>query len=75
MFIVTQSGTILNCDKMICMDLIPYNRNNTGVIKFKSEGYDFDIYSGIKSDAEDAMHTIKEGLIKGATLIDFSGGD
>ena len=42
MFIVTQSGTILNCDKMICMDLIPYNRNNTGVIKFKSEGYDFD---------------------------------
>ena len=60
MFIVTQAGTILNCDKMICMDLIPYNKNNTGVIKFKSEGYDFDVYSGIKADAEDAQKLKKE---------------
>ena len=72
MFIVTQAGTILNCDRMVCMDLITYDRNNTGVIKFKSNDIDFDVYSGIKADAEDAMYTIKEGLIKGATLIDFS---
>mgnify|MGYP006974401928 CR=1 FL=1 len=73
MFIVTQAGTILNCDKMVCMDLLTYDRNNTGVIKFKSNDFDFDVYSGIKADAEDAMYTIKEGFIKGATLIDFSG--
>lgn len=72
MFIVTQAGTILNCDNMICIDLIAYNRNSSGVIKFKSEGYDFDVYSGTEADAKDAMYTIKEGLIKGATLIDFS---
>ena len=73
MFIITQNGTILNCDRMTCMGLILHNISNTGVIKFKSNDIDFDVYSGLKADAEDAMHTIKEGLIKGATLIDFSG--
>lgn len=70
MFIKTQSGTILNFDRLICCDVVECREIAT--IKAKINDLDFEIYQGTFEDAHEAFHTIEEGLIKGASLIDFS---
>lgn len=72
MFIKTQNNTLLNMDRVICMDIIKYLNMHQAEIRAKADGFEFEIYRGDISDVEDAFHTIEEGLIKGASFIDFS---
>lgn len=71
MFIVTQNDAILNMDKTTHIYLAHY-KGNKSIVKCQMEGFDFDIYEGTKEDAEGAFYTIKEGLIKGAAMVDFT---
>lgn len=72
MFIKTQSNTLLNLGRVTCLDVLKCWNENSATVKAKADGYDFDIYSGTIEEAEDAFHTIQEGLIHGASLIDYS---
>ena len=72
MFIKTQNETILNMDRVTCCDILKSLDRNYADIRAKADGYEFEIYSGTPDNVEDAFHTIQEGLIKGASFIDFS---
>ena len=72
MYIVTQDNTLLNMDRVVCMDILKSINTNHAEIRAKADGFEFSIYGGEVNDAIDAFHTIKEGLVKGASLIDFS---
>lgn len=72
MFIKTQCGTLLNLDRVTCLDLLKYRNRDYATIKVKIDGCDFDIYTGITEEAKDAFHTLEEGLIQGASFIDYS---
>lgn len=72
MYIKTQNNTILNMDRVTCMDIIKSINTYYAEIKAKADGFEFEIYRGDISDVEGAFYTIQEGLIKGASFIDFS---
>lgn len=72
MYIITQGNTILNMDKVVCMDILKSINTYHAEIRAKADGFEFSIYEGEVNDVTDAFHTIKEGLIKGASLIDFN---
>lgn len=70
MFIVTQNDAILNMDKTTHIYVGHYKEKS--IVKCQIEGFNFDIYEGTKEDVEGAFYTIKEGLIKGAAMVDFT---
>lgn len=72
MFIKTQEGTLLNFDKITCCDVLENYRLGTASIKTKLDGMEFEIYHGSSTSVEDAFNTLTEGIVKGASLIDFS---
>lgn len=72
MYIKTQNNTLLNMNRVTCMDILKSINSYHAEIRAKADGFEFEIYRGDIDDVEDAFHTIQEGLIKGATFIDFS---
>jgi hypothetical protein len=72
MYIKTQNNTLLNMDRVVCMDILKSINTYHAEIRAKADEFEFEIYSGDINDVEDAYYTIQEGLIKGASLIDFS---
>lgn len=72
MFVKTQNNTLLNMDRVTCMDILKSINSYHAEIRAKADGFEFGIYSGDIDDVEDAFYTIQEGLIKGASFIDFS---
>ena len=72
MYIKTQNNTLLNMGRVTCMDILKSVNNCYAQIRAKVDGFEFEIYSGDISDVEDAYCTIQEGLIKGASFIDFN---
>ena len=72
MFVKTQNNTLLNMNRVTCMDILKSINTYYAEIRAKADGFEFEIYSGDMNDVEDAYHTIQEGLIKGASFIDFS---
>ena len=59
-------------NRVTCMDILKSINTYYAEIRAKADGFEFEIYSGDMNDVEDAYHTIQEGLIKGASFIDFS---
>lgn len=72
MYVKTQNSTLLNMDRVTCMDILKSINSYYTEIRAKADGFEFEIYRGNIDDVEDAFHTIQEGLIKGASFIDFS---
>lgn len=72
MYVKTQNSTLLNMDRVTCMDILKSINSYHAEIRAKADGFEFEIYRGNIDDVEDAFHTIQEGLIKGASFIDFS---
>jgi hypothetical protein len=72
MYIKTQNNTFLNMDRVVCMDILKSINSYHAEIRAKADGFEFEIYGGDINDVEDAFYTIQEGLIKGASFIDFS---
>lgn len=72
MFIKTQNETILNMNRVTCMDILKSINSYHAEIRAKADGFEFGIYAGNIDDVEDAFYSIQEGLIKGASFIDFS---
>ena len=72
MFIKTQNNTILNMDRVTCMDILKSINTHFAEIRAKADGFEFGIYRGDIDDVEDAFYTIQEGLVAGATFIDFN---
>lgn len=72
MFVKTQNNTLLNMNRVTCMDILKSINSYHAEIRAKADGFEFEIYSGDINDVEDAFYTIQEGLIKGATFIDYS---
>jgi hypothetical protein len=72
MYIKTQNNTILNMDRVVCMDILKSINTHHAEIRAKADEFEFEIYRGDVNDVEDVFHTIQEGLIKGASFIDFS---
>jgi hypothetical protein len=54
------------------MDILKSINSYHAEIRAKADGFEFEIYSGDINDVENAFYTIQEGLIKGATFIDYS---
>ena len=71
MYIKTQNNTILNMGRVVCMDILKSINTYHAEIRAKADELELEIYSGDVNDVEDAFYTIQEGLIKGATFIDF----
>ena len=72
MYIKTQNNTLLNMDRVVCMDILKSINTYHAEIRAKADGFEFEIYGGDINDVEDAFYTIQEGFIKGASFIDFS---
>lgn len=72
MFIKTQNNTLLNMDRVTCMDILKSINNYHAEIRAKADEFEFEIYGGDINDVEDAFYTIQEALINGASFIDFS---
>ena len=72
MFIKTQNETILNMNRVTCIDILKSINSYHDEIRAKADGFEFVIYAGNIDDVEDAFYSIQEGLIKGASFIDFS---
>ena len=72
MYIKTQNNTLLNMDRVVCMDILKSINTYHAEIRAKADGFEFEIYSGDIDDVEDAFYTIQEGIIKCASFIDFS---
>jgi hypothetical protein len=54
------------------MDILKSINSYQAEIRAKADGFEFGIYVGNIDDVEDAFYTIQEGLIQGASFIDFS---
>ena len=72
MYIKTQNNTLVNMDKIVSIDILNSINTHNAEIRAKTDKFEFEIYSGDINNVEDAFNTIQEGLIKEATLIDFS---
>lgn len=72
MYIKTQNNILLNMDKIVYIDILNSLNTHHAEIRAKSDNLEFEIYNGDIGSVEDAFHTIQEGLIKGASFIDFS---
>ena len=72
MYIITQNNTLLNMNRVVCMDILKSINTYHAEIRAKADGFEFNIYAGEVNDVIDAFHTIKEGLVQGASFIDFS---
>ena len=72
MYVKTQNNTLLNVDRVVCMNILKSINTYHAEIRAKADGFEFEIYSGDIDSVKDAFHTIQEGLIKGASFIDFS---
>lgn len=72
MFVKTHENSLINFDGIMCCDIVKIREVAT--IKAKSHnGYDFEIYRGTFENTETAFDNLTEAIIKGASLIDFSG--
>lgn len=71
MFVRTQNNTLLNMDRVTCMDILKSINSYHAEIRAKADGFEFEIYRGDINDVEDAFYTIQKGLTKGASFIDF----
>ena len=72
MYIKTQNNTLVNMDKIVSVDILNSINTHYAEIRAKTDKIEFEIYGGDIDSVEDAFHTIQEGLIKGASFIDFS---
>lgn len=75
MFVKTQDNSIVNMDKVIFAQVGKYLNRDMGTLNLQMEGYCMEAYRGTIEEAEDAFNTLTEGLIHGATLIDYSKSD
>jgi hypothetical protein len=72
MFVKTQSESIVNMDSVVMVNVVKYLNKDRGELTLYLDGITLQAYIGTIEEAEDAFYTIQEGLIKGATFIDYS---
>ena len=72
MFVKTQEGTIVNMDSVVFSNVVKYINKDKGELTLYLDGITFQAYVGTIEEAEDAFHTLEEGLIHGASFIDYS---
>ena len=72
MFVKTQDNSIVNMDKVIFAQVGKYLNQDMGTLNLHMEGFCMEAYRGTIEEAEDAFLTLTEGLIYGASFIDYS---
>ena len=72
MFVKTQEGTIVNMDSVAFSNVVKYINRDKGELTLYLDGMSIQAYIGTIEEAEDALHTLEEGLIHGASFIDYS---
>ena len=72
MFIKTQEGTIVNMNSMAFANVVKYINRDKGELILYLDGMNIQAYVGTIEEAEDAFHTLEEGLIHGASFVDYS---
>ena len=72
MFVKTQEGTIVNMDNVAFANVVKYINRDKGELTLYLDGITFQAYVGTIEEAEDAFNTLEEGLVRGASLIDYS---
>lgn len=75
MYVKTQNNTLLNMDRVVCVDILKSINSYHAEIRAKADEFEFEIYSGNIDEVEDAFHTLEEGLVKKAQLISYSEED
>lgn len=75
MFIKTQDNTLINMNSVAFINVTKYLNMNKATLKAYMDGITLDVYTGSIGEAEDAFHTLEEGLIKKAQLISYSEED
>lgn len=75
MFVKTQEGTIVNMDSVAFSNVVKYINRDKGELTLYLDGITFQAYVGTIEEAEDAFHTLEEGLIHGASFVDYSKSD
>ena len=75
MYIKTQNNLLINCDKVSYFKSCSYYSDAEGVYDYIEAVIDSNhikIYEGKEIDVRDAFNEISMGLIRGASLIDYS---
>ena len=72
MFVKTQSKSIVNMNSVVMANVVKYLNKDKGELTLYLDGMTLQAYIGTVEEAEDAFHTLEEGLIHGASLVDYS---
>ena len=70
MFIKTKNGSIVNMDKVVYAQVVKYI--NVATLDLHMDNLCIEAYKGTVEDVEEAFQILTEGLMHGASLIDYS---